>query len=732
MTNNPHESGAGRRWRRFRALGVLAATSLAAPLGVAVVATTAGPAGAAPGDGQPLVVSGDAITRNQAQPSGANWTWESSDYDDFRDLFASFSGGVAFDTTSVPSVASPSFDDPNPAVIGDETGTLADVDVYISSAVGGGGTEETSHYTPDEERALLRWVRAGGVLIANTNSRAFDVTRYLGDNPDEGDYVRVAEPRLFFDGTHGCNDQPGNDGCAGGNDEAAPVGAQVAPGTDLSAGVTSIRNWHTITYFEPGTLPDNAVTVATLDYACDEAVATCKDSADPPDYNNNTRRDGNNDPKVVVAYMPFGSQQFGKGAVVFTSDVDTFSNHYPEGGGGALTGGNLQLANNVISWIAANRAAPLAADPGFTPITPTRVYDTRNAIGTAAGKVPGGTFRDVQITGTLSSGVTIPANATAVAINLTATNQDAAGFLTVTPGGGAKSNTSNLNIPPNLVDVANAAVVGLADGGKIRVYNENNPTDVIVDVVGYWAPSSGDYLSATDPTRVFDTRTSTKLGEGETRNVPIVGQAGVPSGATGVVLNVTSTNSDRGGFLTVHDTPTVPNASNVNFRAGVNVPNLVFAKLAADGSVNVTNAIGSTDVVIDVNGYFSDDGSGIHAVGPGRIFDTRIPIGQLFAGKVAADGKAVVGINGAGGLLPTDGTGAVLVNITVNEPDAAGFLTAYPNTLVPPNASNVNFAPGQTVANLALAKVSDDGKLAIANTSPGGSNVIVDVFAWFD
>jgi hypothetical protein len=32
----------------------------------------------------------------------------------------------------------------------------------------------------------------------------------------------------------------------------------------------------------------------------------------------------------------------------------------------------------------------------------------------------------------------------------------------------------------------------------------------------------------------------------------------------------------------------------------------------------------------------------------------------------------------------------------------------------------------------ALAKVSSDGKLAVANTSPGASNVIVDVFAWFD
>jgi hypothetical protein len=726
-TKTPHESGAGRRWRRFRALGVLAATSLAAPLAVAAVATTAGPAGAAPGDGPPLVVSGDALSRNLSAPSDPNWTWASSDYDDFRALFAAYnSGGVTFDTTSVPSVASPSYNDPNPAVNGDETGSLANVDVYISSAVGGGGTEAQSHYTEEEEQALLRWVRAGGVLIANTNSRAFDVTRYLGDDPDSGDYVRVAEPVAFFDGTHGCLDQPGTPDCAGGQDESAPAAAQVASGTDLSTGVTSIRNWHTITYFEDGTLPNNAVTVATLSYTCDEAAATCKDPAATPAYNNNI---GTN--RAVVAYMPFGSQQFGKGAVVFSSDVDTFSNHYPEGSGD-LTGGNLQLANNVISWIATNRATPQATDPGFTAITPTRVYDTRNGIGTTVGKVAGGTFRDVQITGTLSSGVTIPSDATAVAINLTATNQDAAGFLTVTPGGAAKSNTSNLNIPAGLIDVANAAAVGLADGGKIRVYNENNPTDVIVDVVGYWAPSSGDYLTATDPTRVFDTRSSTKIGEGETRNVPIVGLAGVPSGATGVVLNVTSTNSDRGGFITVHDTPTVPNASNVNFRAGVNVPNLVFAKLAADGSVYVTNAIGSTDVVLDVNGYFSDDGSGVHAVGPGRIYDTRIPIGTLAAGKVASNGTAIVGINGAGGLLPTDGVGSVLVNLTVDQPDAAGFLTAYPNTLAVPDASNVNFAPGQTVANLALAKVSDDGKLAVANTSPGASNVIVDVFAWFD
>jgi hypothetical protein len=256
--------------------------------------------------------------------------------------------------------------------------------------------------------------------------------------------------------------------------------------------------------------------------------------------------------------------------------------------------------------------------------------------------------------------------------------------------------------------------------------------------VGYWSPSGAGFLTAIDPAngRVFDTRsnvgtTGGKIGPGATRSVQISGQGGVPGGATGVVMNVTATNGTTGGFLTIHDTAQAPDASNVNFRVNTNVPNLVFAKLDGTGKVNVTNALGQTDVIFDVAGYFTATGSEIHPVGPGRIFDTRVPIGQLFAGKVAANGIAEVGINGAAGVLPTDGVGAILANVTVNEPAAGGFLTAYPKSLVTPNSSNVNFAPGQTVANLALVKVSDEGKVQVKNDSLGGSNVIIDVFAWF-
>jgi hypothetical protein len=110
-------------------------------------------------------------------------------------------------------------------------------------------------------------------------------------------------------------------------------------------------------------------------------------------------------------------------------------------------------------------------------------------------------------------------------------------------------------------------------------------------------------------------------------------------------------------------------------------------------------------------------------VAPDRLLDTRA------TGKVSPNGGVVTfDVRGRGGVDAT--AQSVLVNITVNEPGAAGFLTAFPEGAVP-NASNVNFAPNQTVANLALARIGADGKVRIANNSPGSSHVIADVFAWF-
>jgi hypothetical protein len=365
-------------------------------------------------------------------------------------------------------------------------------------------------------------------------------------------------------------------------------------------------------------------------------------------------------------------------------------------------------------------------------VSPDRIYDTRTGQGGAPiAKVNGGASAVVKVAGVAG----VPADATAVALNVTATNQQGAGFLTVYPTGGAVPNVSNVNIPAEAKDVANAVAVQVGSGGQVTVRNSNNPVDVIVDVVGYWSEGSGDLLTAiATPTRIFDTRdgtgtTAAPIGEGEVRDVQVTGGV-VPSGATGVVANVTATNGTRGGFLTVSPDGS-GDTSSVNFLPGTNVPNLVFAPIdPATGKIRVRNAFGNTDVIVDVIGYFGGGTAGadaLAAMSPDRILDTRSGIGGM-VGKVDANGVVTFKVRGEKGV---DASGdAVLLNVTVNEPDQAGYLTVFPEGSVP-NASNVNFAPRQTVANLVLARIGSDGSVRIANTSPGASYVIGDVFAWF-
>jgi hypothetical protein len=713
MTRKRPDSKRGTR--RLRVAGALVVASLAAPLGLATVAS---PAGAAP---VTIRVAGDAATVN-----AGGWVWGGSDYSQLRGLITSTDFGDATfqDLGGL---------DPTAA-------NLANVDVFFSGAVPSG-------YSGDREQAILNWIDDGGVFIANPqHPDLWNTADFLGapvgpvaqweeavqpEDPEPGD---PAVPN-----THSCPQNvpaSGTNDCFGINDYLRnhsapqpatipnPGNAAVAPLVNGPWGVVDasnpVRNWHTVTTF--AALPAGAVEVAHLRTTCTADTTAC---SGPGSFAYENNLDG-----TVVAVVPFGTT-FGAGAVVLASDGDVFSNAY-----GLMAPGNQRLALNLFQWIgdhfALEAEPPPPVVPGqdadakglYNPVSPDRIFDTRTGVGTAAGKIGGNSTRDVQVTGVAG----VPADATAVALNVTATNQAAASVLTVYPAGQGRPNTSNLNVPAEKKDIANAVAVRVGAGGKVSIYNENNATDVIVDVVGYWSETGGDRLTAISaPTRVFDTRDGTgtqqgAIGEGGVRTVSVAA-AGVPSGATGVVANVTATNGTRGGFLTVFPSGNVPSTSSVNFLPNANVPNLVFAPLAADGTMQIANAFGSTDVIVDVVGYFAPGGTTrLAAVAPDRLLDTRS------TGKVTPNGTVEFDVRGRGGVDAS--AQSVLLNVTVNEPGAAGFLTAFPEGGVP-NASNVNFAPNQTVPNLVLARIGSDGKVRIANTSPGASNIIADVFAWF-
>ncbi|APU42809.1 MULTISPECIES: hypothetical protein [unclassified Streptomyces] len=254
---------------------------------------------------------------------------------------------------------------------------------------------------------------------------------------------------------------------------------------------------------------------------------------------------------------------------------------------------------------------------GYTPVNPSRFVDTRNGTGTAQGQVRGQATFGARFAGRDG----IPADATAVALNVTVTNPREAGHLTVYPSGGSVPITSNVNFRAGQT-VANSVIVPVGTDGSVSFRNGAwNGTDVIVDVVGYYRPGSrGAYLPFV-PERLLDTRDSSDWAWG-----PLGGQGYIymplstqrPAN-TAYVLNTTVTNTRGEGYLTVapdpnslsayeggwESWPTPPNSSNLNWKRSETVPNLVQAGMGNHGIVDFWNrGWDDIDLVVDIFGVY--------------------------------------------------------------------------------------------------------------------------------
>jgi hypothetical protein len=121
-----------------------------------------------------------------------------------------------------------------------------------------------------------------------------------------------------------------------------------------------------------------------------------------------------------------------------------------------------------------------------------------------------------------------------------------------------------------------------------------------------------------------------------------------------------------------------------------------------------------------------------HTLTPCRLVDTRGTAGVPYGGPaVPPGGERIFGAIGHCGIPP--GAKALSINAAVVVAGASGNLSFYPGDLGPPNASNLNFTPGQTRANNAVVKLSSSGAFAVSQfTIPAASvNVIVDVNGYF-
>jgi hypothetical protein len=285
---------------------------------------------------------------------------------------------------------------------------------------------------------------------------------------------------------------------------------------------------------------------------------------------------------------------------------------------------------------------------------------------------------------------------------------------------------------------------------------------------GYIYAALGNYVPLT-PFRILDTRVSScvqcesgAITAGATRILQITGVTGlksgvdpIPSTATAVVLNVTEVAGSESSLLTVYPNGTArPNASNLNFKPGTVTPNLVTAVLGESGAsdpnreVNIFNAVGTVNVLADVEGYFEPQASGdvtgaFHPITPLRVCDTRSsePV-TVCAGRGALGAGRAMAVNvTSSGAIPGNGTAeAAVLNVTGVAGSAGTYLSVYPTTgsggCSAPPVSTLNLTGGSIEANrviVALGPATQGGadtSVCVYN-SLGTINVLLDANGWF-
>ena len=409
------------------------------------------------------------------------------------------------------------------------------------------------------------------------------------------------------------------------------------------------------------------------------------------------------------------------------------------GGGGStvLEGGfqNLQLFAAGPGDPPIGNPTPVIVVPtrskasGYVPLTPQRVFDTRDGTGGRLGPLG----PDESWSFSFASAFDVPDDAVAAVINLTSVDATAPTYVTVWPAGEARPLAANLNPVPGMA-VPNMVVGRLGTNSAIALYNYAGAVHLVADLVGYFRSDNWTGLEPLTPSRVLDTRDGTggisgPIGPGQTVDLTVAGRGGASDGASAVALNITVTQPTAGSYLTVWPSGKArPLAASLNMVAGQTVPNMVFATVGENGKISIFNYQGTTHVVADMLGWFGDGASSRYvALTPSRVLDTRDGTGapQATVGQAPLT-LSLAGRNG----IPSDGATGVLLNVTAVRPTADTYLTVYPSGGDRPLAANLNAVAGQVVPNMVLGRLGEDGAVSIFNYA-GQIDIVADVMGYF-
>jgi len=353
---------------------------------------------------------------------------------------------------------------------------------------------------------------------------------------------------------------------------------------------------------------------------------------------------------------------------------------------------------------------PTGDAAALTTVAPVRIIDTRTDGSTLAA----GAVRLVDASALAPS-------ATAAVTHLTAVGAHDPGYLTAFQCGQPPPMASNVNYTPSR-PASTEAIVALT-AGQMCIYS-SAATDLLVDLSAVYAPGAGLlFTPAPSPLRLLDTRAAgAVVAAGSTTTVVVPALDGWPPRAA--FVNITADAPSDAGYLAAYASDqAAPATSTVNYAPSVTTSTAATIGTAQDGSLSIYNSA-PVAIIVDLVGVFSDNPAGARyqAVDPQRLLDTRSGAGG-WLGPLGA-GQAITVPLG----VPAGAT--AIGTLTAHAATAPGYITMWAGDGPAPPTSNLNTAPGDTIANLTATRTAADGTVAIYS-QPGHHHLIYDLTGWY-
>jgi PKD repeat protein/pimeloyl-ACP methyl ester carboxylesterase len=232
-------------------------------------------------------------------------------------------------------------------------------------------------------------------------------------------------------------------------------------------------------------------------------------------------------------------------------------------------------------------------------------------------------------------------------------------------------------------------------------------------------PLPAESYFALPPCRILDTRNApySILNSGQPVTFQITGSCGIPATAKAVSLTVTAVSPTGPGWMELYPGGQAGVKTTINFdpaRASTRAANTIV-QLATTGAgtlgvqAGITASPGQVHLILDVDGYFSEDTAAAPGAQGPLGYQTIAPC-RLASGAPVSSGAATFTAQGACGI--PSGAAAAALNATIAAPTNHAVFVLYESSLSStPGVSNLDWDAG-------ISALANGARPTLAATTP--------------